>query len=157
MSSSSQHRWRVAGLVGALAASAALPAHAQSGSDLANGVTTVEVFANSAMLITPVRSDRFRLVIHRMDQLEQVKAAINQQIPAGGEGPARAWIAANEARIKNQVRPAAIAAANAIRLANYYRIDRLPAMVINRQAVVYGLTDVDAALERFRAVRGERP
>ena len=157
MTSSRQLWRRVAGLVGVLAASVALPAHPQTGSDLANGVTTVEVFANSAMLITPVRSDRFRLVIHRMDQLEQVKATINQQIPKGGEGPARAWIAANEARIKNQVRPAAIAAANAIRLANFYRIDRLPAMVINRQAVVYGMTDVDAALERFHAVRGGRP
>ena len=157
MTSSRQLWWRIAGLVGVLAASVALPAHSQTGSDLANGVTTVEVFANSAMLITPVRSDRFRLVIHRMDQLEQVKAAINQQIPKGGEGPARAWIAANEARIKNQVRPAAIAAANAIRLASYYKIDRLPAMVVNRQAVVYGMTDVDTALERFRAARGERP
>ena len=142
------------GLLGALALGVALPAVAQQPEDLAHGITTVEVFANSAMLITPVQSDRYRLVIHRMDQLEQVKQMINQQIPKGGEAPARAWFAANAERIKRQVRPAAIAAANAISLAKHYKIDRLPAIVINRQAVVYGLTDVEAALARFHVTSG---
>ena len=30
----------------------------------------------------------------------------------------------------------------------------LPAMVIDRKAVVYGLTDVGAAIERYQATRG---
>lgn len=141
------------GLLCAWALGAALPAVAQA---LSNGITTVEVFANSAMVITPIQSERYRLVIHRMDKLEQVKAMINQQLPKGGEGPARAWIAANQERIKRDIRPAAVAAANAISLANYYKIDRLPAIVINRQAVVYGVTDVDVALQRFQETRGDR-
>ena len=33
-------------------------------------------------------------------------------------------------------------------------IKRLPAVVIDRQAVVYGLTDVDAAIQRYQATRG---
>ena len=142
------------GLLRTLALGVALQAAAQQRENLAYGIATVEVFANSAMLITPVQSDRYRLVIYRMDQLEQVKQMINQQIPKGGEAPARAWFAANAERIKRQVRPAAIAAANAISLANHYKIDRLPAIVINHQAVVYGLTDVEAALARFYATRG---
>lgn len=140
--------------VALLLSAAAPPAPAQADPAASLGVTTVEVFANSAMLITPTRSDRYRLVIHRVDQLEQVRQAINQQIPKGGEAVAREWFAANGERIKRQIRPAAIAAANAISLANHYRIDRLPAVVINRQAVVYGMTDVDAALRRFQAARG---
>lgn len=147
-------RGRAALCACALASMALAPAGVSAQDNLAGGITTVEVFANSAMLITPTHSDRYRLVIHRMDRLEQVKQTINQQIPSGGEGPARKWLAANEDKIKHQVRPAAIAAANAINLANFYKIDRLPAMVINRQAVVYGITDVEAALERFQETRG---
>ncbi|MCR6480994.1 TIGR03757 family integrating conjugative element protein [Variovorax sp. ZS18.2.2] len=135
---------------------ASLGVHAQTYSSVYNGVTTVEVFANSAMLITPTRSDNYRLLIHRMDTMEQVKMAINQQIPRGGEGPARAWFAANQDRIKRQIRPAAIAAANAISRANHYKIDRLPAIVVNGRAVVYGMTDVDAALQRYQATRALR-
>ena len=144
-------------VVAMMGLAAAPAARAQSGRNPADGVTTVEVFANSAMLITGTQVDRYQLTIHRMDQLEQVKQTINQMIPRGGEGPARAWIAAHEAQIKRQVRPAAIQAANAISLANYYKLDRLPAVVINRQAVVYGLTDLNAALQRYQAAQGARP
>lgn len=140
----------------ALIATAAVAQPVPASRTPAPGITTVEVFANSAMVITPTTSAQYRLVIYRMDVLEQYKAWINQQIPRGGEQPARAWIAANQDRIKRQVRPAAAAAANAVNLAHYYRLDRLPAIVINRQAVVYGVTDVDEALQRYRASRGGR-
>lgn len=124
--------------------------------DAAAGVvSTVEVFVNSAMAVSapPALLD-FQLTVHRMDQLDMVTQAIDQQIPRGGEAEARRWLAANEARIKRQVQPAAIATANAISLANHYRLDRLPAVVINKRTVVYGITDVGAALQHYRASRG---
>lgn len=121
--------------------------------DAGLGVTSVEVFANSAMLIQGSHARAFRLTVHRMDQLEQVKQALNRQLPRGGEAEARQWLVANAARVKQQIQPAAMAAANAVSMANRYRLDRLPAIVINGRVVVYGTTDVDAALAHFQATR----
>lgn len=129
--------------------------HAQSAS--APGVQTVEVFANSAMVVTSPRVPPYQVTIHRMDQLDMATRAIDQLIPRGGEEVARRWVAANEARIKRQVQPAAIATANAIGLANHYRLDRLPAVVVNRRTVVYGVLDVETALQHYRTSRGARP
>ena len=124
----------------------------------AGGVSTVEVFVNSAMAVSaPPAPLAFELKVHRMDQLDMVTQGIDQQIPRGSEAEARRWVADNEARIKRQVQPAAIATANAITLANHYRLDRLPAVVINKRTVVYGITDVGAALQRYQATRQRRP
>lgn len=124
----------------------------------AGGVSTVEVFVNSAMAVSaPPAPLAFELKVHRMDQLDMVTQGIDQQIPRGSEADARRWVAANEARIKRQVQPAAIATANAISLANHYRLDRLPAVVINKRTVVYGITDVGTALQHYHASRVRRP
>lgn len=152
-----QHGLRVL-VLGALAG-AAVPGLAQTGrSDPGAGVTSVEVFVNSAMLVTPAATGRepYRLTIHRMDRLQQVRQSINQQIPRGGEQVARKWIAANQARIKREIQPAAVAAANAVSLSNYYRLDRIPAIVINRKSVVYGVTNVDQALQLYQARQVQR-
>jgi integrating conjugative element protein (TIGR03757 family) len=119
---------------------------------------TVEVFVNSAMAVTvPAASLGLQVSVHRMDQLDMATQAIDQQIPRGSEAEARRWVEANQARIKRQVQPAAIATANAISLATHYRIDRLPAVVINKKTVVYGVTDVNVALQHYQASRGGRP
>src|SRR5690606_17962753 len=107
-----------ASVAGALA-SAAMVSQAQNH----RGVTTVEVFVNSAMRVTPERAEGYKLIVHRMDRLQQIRQHINQQIPRGGEQVARQWVAANQARIKREIQPAAIAAANAISMANYYKLD----------------------------------
>ena len=119
---------------------------------------TVDVFVNSAMAVTvPAASLGLQVSVHRMDQLDMATQAIDQQIPRGSEAEARRWVEANQARIKRQVQPAAIATANAISLATHYRIDRLPAVVINKKTVVYGVTDVNVALQHYQASRGGRP
>ena len=139
-------RLRRFGLLAALALAGA--AHAQ-------GVRTVEVFANSAMHITPQPDQRlpYQLKVYRMDGLQQLEASINQQLPQN-EAQARDWLASNQARIQRQMTPQAVEAANGIALAHHYKIKRLPAVVIDRQAVVYGLTDVEAAIRRYQATRG---
>ncbi|GKT19517.1 TIGR03757 family integrating conjugative element protein [Acidovorax sp. SUPP2522] len=122
------------------------------GDDLYRGITQVEVFANSAMFVTPQRSDRFKLDIYRLDAMSSVQQSINQGLPQN-EADARAWLVANEARIRRQVQPVVANAANGITLAMHYRIDRLPAIVVNRQTVVFGMTDVNAALAAFQRAR----
>ena len=55
-------------------------AHAQGG---AAGVMTVEVFANSAMLVTPEPSPAlpYQLKVYRLDAMRNIEAAINQNLP----------------------------------------------------------------------------
>ena len=65
-------------------------AHAQGG---AAGVMTVEVFANSAMLVTPEPSPALpcQLKVYRLDAMRNIEAAINQQLPQT-EAEAQQWI-----------------------------------------------------------------
>lgn len=130
-------------------------AHAQGG---AAGVMTVEVFANSAMLVTPEPSPAlpYQLKVYRLDAMRNIEAAINQNLPQT-EAEAQQWIAANEARIRRQVQPQVESAAQGLTLAANYRLSRVPAIVINRKTVVYGITDVQQALELARRQPGGKP
>jgi integrating conjugative element protein (TIGR03757 family) len=131
----------------------ALPGFAQ---DLYQGITRVEVFANSAMVITPIQADRYHLVIYRLDALQQVEQAINKNIPQTEEA-AIAYFAANQAEIKRQITPAILNGANGIALARHYKLERIPAVVVDGTSVVYGVTNVDQAIamvqQRRRAQR----
>ena len=120
----------------------ALPGHAQ---DIYQGITKVEVFANSAMVITPIQADRYQLVIYRLDALKQVEAAINKNIPQT-EVEALAYFAANQAEIKRQITPAVLNGANGIALARHYKLERIPAVVVDGASVIYGVTNVDQAI-----------
>jgi integrating conjugative element protein (TIGR03757 family) len=138
------------GLAGVLGSALPGPAAAQG----AAPVTSVEVFINSAMPVTqPAAPQGYQLTVHRMDQLDIATKAVDQMIPKGGEAEARRWLKDNEARVKREVTPAAIAAANALNRANYYRLERIPAVVINQRTVVYGVTDVGAALQHYQTSR----
>ena len=129
-------------------------AHAQGG---AAGVMTVEVFANSAMLVTPEPSPAlpYQLKVYRLDAMRNIEAAINQNLPQT-EAEARQWIAANEARIRRQVQPQVQSAAQGMSLAATYKLSRIPAIVINRKIVVYGLTDIHQALALAQQRTGGR-
>lgn len=119
------------------------------GAATAAGVLTVEVFANSAMHVTPEPSANlpYQLKVYRIDGLRQVEQAINQQLPQT-EAQAREWLAKNQQRLRRQYASQATAAANGVALMQRYKLSRVPAIVINRRVVVYGLTDVDAAIAR---------
>ena len=122
-------------------------------------VSAVEVFANSAMPITPKggKGLPYRVDIYRMDALQQIERQLSQGLPQT-EAEAMAWLRANEARIRRSVQAQAVQAANGVALAHYYRIDRLPAIVIDRKAVVYGVTDVEAAVRRYlQTQQGQKP
>jgi integrating conjugative element protein (TIGR03757 family) len=131
---------------------AALPALAQA-QDLYQGITKVEVFANSAMVITPIQADRYQLVIYRLDALKNVEAAINQNIPKT-EAAARVYFAANQAEIKKRITPAVLNGANGIALARHYKLERIPAIVVDGASVIYGVTNVDQAIAMVQKHRG---
>ena len=131
---------------------ATLPARAQ---DLYHGITKVEVFANSAMVITPIQAEPYQLVIYRLDALKTVEAAINRNIPKT-EAAARAYFAANQAEIKRQITPAVLNGANGIAMARHYKLDRIPAIVVDGVSVIYGVTNVDQAIAMVQKHRGSR-
>ena len=59
--------------------------------------------------------------------------------------------------LRRQVQPQVESAAQGLTLAANYRLSRIPAIVINRKTVVYGITDVQQALELARRQPGGKP
>lgn len=133
-------------------AMATSPARAQ---DPYHGITKVEVFANSTMVITPVQANQYQLVIYRLDALKNVEAAINRNIPKT-EAAAKAYFAAHQAEIKRQITPAVLNGANGIAMARHYKLDRIPAIVVDGASVIYGVTNVDEAIAMVQKHRGNR-
>jgi integrating conjugative element protein (TIGR03757 family) len=113
------------------------------------GITTVEVFANSAMHFknTAAAGD-FVYKVYRIDGLAQLEAQVNQGMP-NTEPEARAYLQRNMVDIKKRYTAQAINAANGLTLVTRYKIDRIPAIVINQRAVVYGSTDIQQALASY--------
>lgn len=142
---------RLAFVVTCLAASAV---HGQApANDLYAGVRTVEVFANMAMQVMPAQSDRYQLVIYRLDAMQSVEAVVNKGLPQT-EAAAQRWIAENEPRLRRQLQPMIASAVNGMSLAHRYQIDRLPAIVINQRYVVYGYAEVAQALIALSEANG---
>uniref|UniRef100_UPI003D0214BA TIGR03757 family integrating conjugative element protein n=1 Tax=Alcaligenes faecalis TaxID=511 RepID=UPI003D0214BA len=121
----------------------------QFGQDLYAGVMTVEVFANTAMPVTPTTSPHYALSIYRLDAMSNLEAQMNEGMPQD-EAEARLWVANNEARLRQMIQPMVASAVNGLARAQRYQIDRLPAVVINQRYVVFGYVDVDQALMAWR-------
>lgn len=121
----------------------------QLGQDLYSGVMTVEVFANTAMPVTPTTSPHYALSIYRLDAMSNLEAQMNEGMPKD-EAEARLWVANNEARLRQMIQPMVASAVNGLARAQHYQIDRLPAVVINQRYVVFGYVDVDQALMAWR-------
>jgi integrating conjugative element protein (TIGR03757 family) len=110
------------------------------------------------MVITGGEPSRYQLAIYRLDALKNVEAAINQRLPKT-EAEARAYFQAHQAEIKKQITPHVLSAANGIALARHYKLDRVPAVVVDGANVIYGVTDVPQALalvQQHRAAAGKR-
>lgn len=141
----SAHRIIYRALLAALAGVSLLHLHAQATD--AQGIVSVEVFANSAMHITPSSPQGlpYTLHIYRLDTLQQLEASLNQQLPKT-EAEALRWLQDNQARIRRKLTPQAVQAANGLTLAAHYLLSRIPAIVINKRVAVYGVTDVHQAI-----------
>lgn len=107
-------------------------------------VKRVEVFANSAMVLTNTQG----ATVYRLDGLQLLQDELSQGLPGD---PAKA---AQLAQQRMQAMGAALQerasnAATGIGLAAQYGVDRMPAVVINGQAVVFGVTDVAEAVRLY--------
>lgn len=119
-------------------------------------VTTVEVFANSATVVRPpFRQPGYVLKVYRVDAMAQLEQQLNAGLPKN-EADAMAYMRQHEAEIRRRYKDQITNAASGMTLAVQYRLDRLPAIVINRAKVIYGVADVDRAIELFAAAQ-QRP
>lgn len=117
------------------------------------GITSVEVFANSAMnVVTPTADAPYMVKVYRVDGLAQIEAALNRGIP-NNEAQAQAYFEAQQADIKKRYAAQAANAANGITRALHYKVDRIPAVVINQRSVVYGVTNVEQAVALYLDAR----
>ncbi len=64
----------------------------------------------------------------------------------GNEEQAKAYMLQQEAQIRARYQDQIVQAANGMSLAIHYRLNRLPAVVINRESVIYGVADVQHAV-----------
>lgn len=117
------------------------------------GITSVEVFANSAMNVsTPTTEAPYVIKVYRVDGLALIEAALNKGVPSN-EAQAQAYFAAQQDEIKKRYAAQAANAANGITRALYYKVDRIPAVVINQRTVVYGVTNVEQAVALYQDAR----
>ena len=119
---------------------------------------TTELDAAPQSLVTPVqRYPGPTLQVYPLDGIRQAELTLSGNLPNDTE--AAQQIALQRIHQLNkqgtaQMQQAAVGLAKAMR----YGIDRYPAIVFDGQAVVYGETDLQAALTHYQAWRaGDKP
>ncbi|WP_198972491.1 TIGR03757 family integrating conjugative element protein [Xylophilus sp. ASV27] len=108
-------------------------------------VTTVEVFANSATYLSAPSNPPYVLQVYRVDAMARIGRELSIRLP-GNEEQAKAYMLQQEAQIRARYQDQIVQAANGMSLAIHYRLNRLPAVVINRESVIYGVADVQHAV-----------
>jgi integrating conjugative element protein (TIGR03757 family) len=113
----------------------------------------VEAFTTAEYVISGRDSPRLRIAsvtIYRLDGLARFEAALSQDLPADAEAAKAAALRRIGALDEAQMAPAKQAAMGLAK-AVHYGIDRYPAIVIDGMAVIYGVTDLNDALQRYAA------
>lgn len=110
----------------------------------------VEVFVNSAMLLTHADG----ATVYLLDGLQLLQEQLSQGLPTT-EAEATRVARERMQRLGGQLQARAANAAQGLALAAQYGIDRIPAVVIDGRAIVYGVTDVQKAVAAY-ALRQER-
>jgi len=117
---------------------------------------SVEVFTNTATYVPIPASAPYSLQVYRLDAMVLIEEQLNQGLPSN-EHDALAALQRIEGEIRRKYQDQIINASNGMTLAIHYRLDRLPAVVINRQAVIYGVPDVQQAVAIYMQSTGVRP
>lgn len=116
---------------------------------------TLEVFTTAELPISG-HEDRGLLgatvTVYALDGLEQLESALSQDLPADEEA-AKAEALRRVGKLSHvRMGPAKDAAIGLVK-AVQYGLDRYPAVVFNGTTVVYGVTDVGDAVDRYEAWR----
>ena len=114
----------------------------------------VEVFTAQDLPIQPLRrggaaSAKITTEVYEIDGIARLEAIVSEQLPTEANAARRVALQRVSQADAVRIEQAQRAAVGLVRAAEY-GIDRFPAMVFDGQAVVYGVTDIEEALHRYR-------
>lgn len=123
----------------------------------AGEVLSVEVFTAAERPVTGADHDRLRAAVvttYAVDGLERFESRLSEGLPADASAAKEEALRRVQQLDDTRMAPAknaAIGLAKAVQ----YGIDRYPAVVFNRRVVIYGVTDLVEALDRYNAWQQE--
>lgn len=94
-----------------------------------------------------------KLTILNLDSVSQIESRLSQGLPANEKLATAEFHRRVEAIGKTKLESALRGAYQAVGAAMAYRLDRYPAIIFDERVVVYGLTDLSKALEKYRQWR----
>lgn len=106
----------------------------------------IEVFTDSNFQIVSIPENTIVYVMDRIDQLQQT---LSKDLPSDPD-KAKQVVLARFQRMDAQLSSELENAAKGLVQAMHYNINRYPAIVFDGNAVVYGVTDVDAATQPYQ-------
>ena len=121
--------------------------------DVIEVFTTTEVPVTGEVAINQQPSTKeIELQIFELDGIQRIEAKLSKGLSADPEHARRMAlrrIQQLDEAARTRMQRAAMGLAKAVQ----YGIDRYPAIVFNGQGVIYGITDLDAALQHYRVWR----
>jgi len=135
-----------------------LAAIATSGSVSADNPVSIEILTSHSYPVMHLehKPGAVTVEIYELDGLERFEAHLSRDLPvdpARSKATVQQRIGALTETDLESVRRAALG----LGLVVQYEIDRIPAAVVNEEAVVYGKTDAAEILERYEAWRATAP
>ena len=106
----------------------------------------IEVFTDS---MNPVANGADGITVYYIDRIDRLQQELSKDLPANPEAAKQTALHRFQ-RMDSQPSHELENAANGLVQAMQYGIDRYPAIVFDGNAVVYGITDVRAATQRYR-------
>lgn len=114
---------------------------------------TIEVFTDSRRQVVP---ENDHTTVYVIDRIHKLQEELSIDLPAGSAS-AKALALQRFQRMDRQLSGELENAANGLLKAMQYGIERYPAIVFDGRAVVYGITDIRAATERYRQWQAGEP
>ena len=119
-------------------------------------MTDVAITGETTVYRQPENLD-LEIQIYQLDAIQQIESELSRDL-ANDPGQAKSAVMERIQQLNADNRAEMQNAATDMAKAMQYGIDRLPAMSIDGQAVVYGVTDLNVALGRYAAWQaGKRP
>lgn len=106
----------------------------------------IEVFTGS---MNPVANGTDGITVYYIDRIDRIQQELSKDLPANPEAAKQAALRRFQ-RMDNKLSHELENASNGLVQAMQYGIDRYPAIVFDGNAVVYGITDVRTAIQRYR-------
>ena len=99
--------------------------------------------------MNPVANGADGITVYYIDRIDRLQQELSKDLPVNPEAAKQTALHRFQ-RMDNKLSHELANASNGLVQAMHYGIDRYPAIVFDGNAVVYGITDVRAATQRYR-------